>query len=144
MKTRSSGFTLIEVMMVMVIIAVISAIALPSYQSYVRRSVRSAAQSFMLAVAAKEENINADRSSYVAVANTANFPNAPTAGSPGVALAVPTETTGRYDFQVILTAAGTCPAPAQYCVIATATGSQAVDGNLALTSTGVKTPATKW
>ena len=143
-RKRAHGFTLIELMIVVAIVAILTAIALPSYQSYLRRAARSAAQSFMLTVAAKQEQILMDRRSYVAVTATANFPNAPTAANPGMNLTVPTETAGRYDFSVLLTSAGTCPAPAQYCVVATASGSQSVDGDLGLTSTGIKTPAAKW
>lgn len=141
-KHRSRGFTLIELMITVAIVGVLAAIAYPSYQQYVRKAARSAAQSFMLTVSAKQEQILADRRSYVAVAAVADFPLAPSAG--GMSLAVPAETGGRYNFRVILTTAGTCPAPAQYCVIATATGTQAVDGDLGLTSTGVKTPPDKW
>lgn len=41
---KSSGFTLIELMVVVVIVAIFAAIAIPSYQEYVRRAVASQAQ----------------------------------------------------------------------------------------------------
>jgi type IV pilus assembly protein PilE len=37
LKTRSAGFTLLEVMIVCVIVGVLAAIALPSYSDYVKR-----------------------------------------------------------------------------------------------------------
>lgn len=146
-KRDSTGFTLIELMIAVAIVAVLTAVALPSYQAYVRKTARSAAQSFMLTVAGKEEQVMLDQRSYVAV-SSANFANAPSAG--GLNLAVPSETNGRYTFSVFTTVA-TCPAPVlappsppMYCVIATAIGSQTVDGNLGLDNLGTKAPVAKW
>ena len=141
-KSESAGFTLIELMIAVVVIAVLAAIALPSYQVYVRKAARTAAQSFMLTVASREEQILLDQRSYVAVSSNTNFPLAPSAG--GLNMPIPADTTGKYNFTVILTTAVTCPSPAQYCVIATATGTQLVDGDLGLNSLGTKTPSDKW
>ena len=38
MRSRLSGFTLVELMIVVVIVAILSAIAIPSYRNYVMRS----------------------------------------------------------------------------------------------------------
>ncbi|KAF1019524.1 MAG: Fimbrial protein [Acinetobacter bereziniae] len=40
----SSGFTLIELMVVVIIVAIFAAIAIPSYQSFIRRSTAAQAQ----------------------------------------------------------------------------------------------------
>ncbi len=45
---HSSGFTLIEVMIVVAIVAILSAIALPSYTEYIRRGHRADARAGLL------------------------------------------------------------------------------------------------
>ena len=64
MTPSSRGFTLIEVMIVVAVVAILSAIAYPSYQEHVRRSHRSAAQAFMLDVAARQQQRLIDMRSY--------------------------------------------------------------------------------
>ena len=128
-KHRSRGFTLIELMATVAVVGILAAIAYPSYLQYVRKANRSAAQSFMLTIAGKEEQYILDARSYTA-----------TIGTGGLALTAPTETTGRYTFSVTV-AAGP---PPTFTITATAVGNQVSDGDLVLTSAGVKTPAAKW
>ena len=119
---RARGFSLIELMTVLVIIGVLAAIAYPAYQDYVRRANRSAAQSFMMTIAARQEQYLLTNRSYAATTAALN-------------LTAPTETNGRYTFAINL------PTPTSYTITATVTGNQAVVnkfGNLTLGSDGVK------
>ncbi len=47
-RQRSSGFTLVEVMIVVAIAAIIAMVAIPSYQEYITRSKRAAARQVLL------------------------------------------------------------------------------------------------
>ena len=61
---KSSGFTLIELMVVVVIVAIFAAIAIPSYQEYVRRAVASQAQQEVQRVATLLDRHKARNFSY--------------------------------------------------------------------------------
>jgi type IV pilus assembly protein PilE len=61
---KSSGFTLIEVMIVVAIIGILSAIAIPAYTDYVRRAKISEATSNMMALRVKMEQYFQDNRTY--------------------------------------------------------------------------------
>ena len=123
---RVRGFSLLELMTVLVIVGVLAAIAWPSYQSYVIRSNRAAAQSFMMSVANRQEQYILTNRSYAA-------------STAALSLTAPPETNGRYTFAVTNPGGATT-----YLVTATAIGNQVSDGDLTLSSDGTKTPADKW
>ena len=58
------GFTLIELMITVAIAAILAAIAYPSYTQYIVRANRSAAQSFILNLANKQEQYMLDQRQY--------------------------------------------------------------------------------
>lgn len=114
---RQSGFTLIELMITVVVIAILAAVAYPSYQDYIVRSNRSAAQSFMYGVASKQEQYLLDARRYGATVTE-------------LAMTVPTEVSSKYNVTITCTmpaAAGSCTAAAgtpAYVITGTPIGSQ--------------------
>ncbi len=126
------GFSLIELMTVIVIVGVLAAIAWPSYQEYVRRGNRAAAQTFMMTIASRQEQYLLSNRSYAATTAALN-------------LTAPPETNGRYTFAIAVPATA-IPAPS-YEITATPIGTQAEPGKfdaLTLLSDGSKTPAAEW
>lgn len=61
---KSSGFTLIEVLIVIVIIGVLAGIAYPSYTDYVLKAKRSEAQAALVNLANKQEMYYLDHRQY--------------------------------------------------------------------------------
>lgn len=129
MARHVSGFTLIELLVTVAIVAILAAVALPSYQQYVIRGNRGAAQAAMMDIANREQQYLLANRVYASKA---------TLEANGYAL--PGELSGLYTYDITL-GAGTVPS---FTVTFTATGSQASDGDLSLNSEGVKTPASKW
>jgi len=127
MKSKKNrGFTLIELMITVAIIGILSAIAYPSYIQYIVRANRSAAQSFMFAVANKQEQYLLDARSYAASVSALN-------------LTQPAELSGKY---LVTTTAVNTDTPPTYTVTATPQGSQASQdtkcATLTLSSAGAK------
>lgn len=65
LKQKTSGFTLIELMVVMAIIAIIAAIAYPSYQQSIQRSRRAAAAGCLMGLSQFMERYYTTNMSYL-------------------------------------------------------------------------------
>jgi len=61
---RSSGFTLMELMIVVVIIGILAGIAYPSYKEYVTHSKRSDAKAALLQAQMAQEKYRANHATY--------------------------------------------------------------------------------
>ena len=64
--SRSRGFTLIELLIALAVVAILVRIAFPSYQAYIVRSSRQAAQSELVALANAQERIFLNSNAYTA------------------------------------------------------------------------------
>jgi type IV pilus assembly protein PilE len=63
-KSRTGGFTLMELMIVVAIIAIVAAVALPSYFGSVRKSHRSEAFAAISQIQQAQERFRAENSTY--------------------------------------------------------------------------------
>jgi len=71
---RNSGMTLIELMMVLAVMAILIAIALPSYQRYQVRGIRSQGQQFLMDLAQAQEQFFLDQRQYATDLGTVQAP----------------------------------------------------------------------
>jgi type IV pilus assembly protein PilE len=128
-KTRASGFTLIEVMIVVAIIGILSAVAYPAYGRYLVKNTRVAAQVHLMDLAQAEAQYLADSRSYAASVGDLN-------------MSTPAAVSAKYTIAI---AVADGP-PSSFTITATpiAGGTQANDETLSINSAGTRLPAAKW
>ena len=126
-QNYSSGFSLIELMVAVAIVGILAAIAMPSYNNYVIRGSRAAAQTELLQLAAVQEKIYLNSNAY-----TASVPNPYTGIATGGLGKTGGQTSdGKYDISA--------SAPGQtYTLTATpvAGKTQAGNGNITISENG--------
>lgn len=129
MKEKSGGFTLIEVMVTVAIVAIIASIAYPSYLDQVRKSRRAEAQSTLMNIAGRQQQMILDTRSYASTLAALN-------------VTVPSSVLKNYDISLDV---GTATIPT-FSVLATPLGSQSADscGPLSVNQAGLKSPSNCW
>lgn len=128
---KQHGFTLIELIITVAVVGILAAIALPSYQKYIIRSKRSAAQAQMMDIANRQQQ-------YL-LANRA-YANKTALEAGGYSL--PPEVSSNYDYDITL---GTGAVPGFIVTFTPKVGSsQASDVPLTLNNEGRKAPPEKW
>ena len=138
-RSRESGFTLLELMVVVAIIAIIAAIAIPSYTQYIRKSHRADALQRMQQIALAQERFRAENPGY-----TADWTRL--GGDPDTT--TPNGIGAWFDWADVTIGAGP---PATYSISVTAQGDQAKDKaggtactTLTLAQDGTRSPAACW
>ncbi|QZA77536.1 type IV pilin protein [Deefgea tanakiae] len=123
MFKKTSGFTLIELMITVAVIGILASIAIPSYSTYIKKARRTDAQTVLLQNANVLERIYTTENKYgeSGVCSTSIITETPIDG-----------TTKYYDVSL-----NNCE-PSTYTLTATPKGSQSSDGKLVLTHTGRK------
>jgi type IV pilus assembly protein PilE len=126
---RQIGFTLVELMVTVAIVGILASVAYPSYVKYIVKSNRAAAQSHLMDIAQQQPQYLIDNRAYAGSVSDLH-------------LTTPDKVSSVYTITITPSAGP----PPSYTVTASpiAGGAQADDEDLTITSSGAKTPATKW
>jgi len=125
---KTSGFTLIELMIVVAIIGVLGFVAFPSYQEFVRDGKRTAAKSYLLEVASQQANFLQDNRQYTNLISDLNL----------------SQSEDVSDNYTVTLAIGPATQAPSFTITATPKGYMSGDTTFTLNHLGVKTPLAKW
>lgn len=134
---ESSGFSLIELMIVVAIVAILATVALPSYQDHTRKAKRAVAAAALMDLAAKQQAYLLDRRQFTSTLSDLRF-------------TVPSEIASDFTFSV--SNVNNAATPPTFTVNVTPTSSLMLGDTcgisasvpLALDQAGTKTPAACW
>lgn len=132
---KAKGFTLIELMIVVAIVGILAAVAYPSYTRHVEATRRTDAQASLMAFAQAMERLYSEDGTYAGADgdSTADI-TASTAPAPAIfASEAPLEGGVKFYDLVVMSASDV-----GYEIRAVGKNAQALNGDLRLTSTGVK------
>lgn len=123
-----AGFTLLELMIALAVIAVLSAIAYPLYTSHVQKSHRTAAQSSLMELAARQASWRSRHTSYGDLTDLL-----------GITPAIPNPSNSYYSFSVTA-------ATSTFSLTAVPQGAQVSDscGTLTMTQSLSGSPSNCW
>jgi len=131
---RSSGFTLIELMVALAVVAILTAIAFRSYQRYIQRGIRAQGQVFLMDLSQRQEQFFLDQRSYatdlgVGAGQLAN-------------MTVPIDVAKHYTLQPPFTVSNAAGAPPTYTLMLMPNAGDmmatANDGNLLIDNLGTR------
>ena len=128
---RTSGFTLIELMVTVAVVGILAAIAYPSYQNQVKKARRSEAQQLLLGASNKEEQYLLEMCQY-----TDSFVDMNYKSDGWDCTTTATECSNNY---YDITIAESNGPPPTYTITAVPKGTQDGDGDLTINNSGTKT-----
>lgn len=128
-QLRSGGVTLIELVVTMVIVAILAAVAYPSYQKYLKKGRRVAAQAHLMDLAQRQQEYLLNVRAY-AVSTAALNATTPADVASFYTIAIAVDPTPPQSFTISAT-----PLPS---------AAQAGDVALTLDSSNVRSPAGVW
>lgn len=128
-RKNVAGFTLIEVMVTVAIVGILASIAYPTYLSQIRKSRRAEAQTTLMNIAARQQQMVLDTRQYADTTAALN-------------VSVPSTVALNYTISISV---GSATVPT-FNALATPLGAQAADscGTLSVDQAGIKSPPSCW
>ncbi len=133
MLKKSSGFTLVELIVAMVIAAILAAVAIPAYSNYVRKARRTDAKTALLDMASLEERYFSVNNQYSSTSTDIGYAAWPVIVGSG---------SGDYSIAISNVTPAALGTPATFTLTATAINDQLKDTlctTFTLTQSGLQT-----